>query len=98
MDPAGEALGLTSSGHGGCSEHSERQELREHSERQELRQPEAARGRLRRLAQPGRPGPARPSPASMFLLGAAGPSGIFQSLVANIVANIVANSQTLFFA
>ena len=86
MDLAGEALGLPGSGHDGCSEP---------VGRQEIRQPEAARGRLRRPAWPGL---ARPSPASMFLLGAAGPSGIFQSLVANIVANIVANSQTLFFA
>ena len=56
MDPAGEALGLTSSGHGGCSEH---------SERQELRQPEAARGRARPLEAPGPawPGLAQPGPA-----------------------------------
>ena len=83
MDLAGEALGLPGSGHGGCSER---------GGRQEVRQPEAARGRLRRPAWLG------PAQQASFLLEAAGPSGIFHSLVANIVANIVANSQTLFFA
>ena len=57
-------------------------------------------------AKPSRPGPIRagwvgtrgPGRAGPGQSGFGGPSGIFQSLVANIVANIVANSQTLFFA